>query len=190
MKKNLTIKDLKNHALADNIPIIQDDALNYIKDLINKKSIKNILEIGTAYGYSAISFSSDKTHVDTLERDQKRLKEAVIWVNKLKANVNVYNTDALEFIPDKTYDMIFIDGAKAQYKKFFLRYQKYLNPNGIIVCDNIDFHDLKIEEVKNRGTKSLLKRLAEFKIFLESNTEFETMFLKYGDGLSISVHKT
>ena len=75
--KNWKISDLKSYALSKNIPIIQDDALNFIKNYIQNNNITSILEIGTAYGYSAVSFSSETTHVDTIERDRVRYEEAL-----------------------------------------------------------------------------------------------------------------
>ncbi|MFA5692028.1 MAG: class I SAM-dependent methyltransferase [Acholeplasmataceae bacterium] len=186
MKKTL-INELKNHSLTSNIPIIQDEALNYIKDLINQNNYQSILEIGTAYGYSAISFSNEKTVIDTIEKDPFRAIEASKWISQTNYKINVINEDALTYqISNKKYDLIFIDGPKAQYEKLFSKYEKNLTEDGIIICDNLNFHHLKIDEVKNRGTKRLLKKLNEFKLFLINNPSFQTKFLNVGDGLSIS----
>lgn len=187
MMKHWTINDLKLQALNDNIPIILDDALKFIQDYIKTHNIKSVLEIGTAYGYSAVSLSSDTTHVDTLERDLKRIDEASRWIKLLNANVTLYPVDALAFNDlEKGYDLIFIDAAKSQYENLFNKYTPLLNSGGTVICDNINFHDLTVDTTPNRRTKSLIKKLDKFKQFLKTNEQFETTFLDIGDGLSVS----
>lgn len=185
--KHWMISDLKAYALEHNIPIITDEALTYIQAYVLKHEVKEILEIGTAYGYSAVSLASQTTHVDTFERDVLRIKEAQIWIDRLKANVTLYAEDALTFDGlDKKYDLIFIDAAKSQYENLFNKFQNLLNPGGVVICDNINFHNLSVETVHNRRTKSLLKKLDKFKIFLNEHPGFDTQFLNIGDGLSVS----
>lgn len=189
--KHWTINDLKVYAKAHNIPIIQDDALLYIQDYIKRHNIKSILEIGTAYGYSAVSFANKTTHVDTIERDPTCIQTASLWIDRLNANVTLHAADALNYEGiDKTYDLIFIDAAKSQYETLFNKYSKYLNDGGTIICDNIHFHHLTIETAKTRSTKSLLKKIAAFKTFLQENEAFETKILDNGDGLSVSKKRT
>src|SRR5690554_1157147 len=109
MKKTL-IEKLKEHCINSNIPIIEDDSLNFIKDIINKNNYQSILEIGTAYGYSAISFSNEKTIIDTIEKDNLRANEANKWIKKTNYKINVINDDALVYQGlNKKYDLIFID---------------------------------------------------------------------------------
>lgn len=185
--KHKTINDLKLHALNDKIPIIQDDALKFIQDYINTNHIKSVLEIGTAYGYSAVSLSSDVTHVDTLERDIKRISVASYWIDLLNANVTLYPVDALSFNTlEKRYDLIFIDAAKSQYENLFNKYVPLLELGGTVICDNINFHHLTVDTTPNRRTKSLIKKLEKFKQFLNELEQFETIFLDIGDGLSVS----
>jgi len=183
----LTLNDFKAFCLDHHIPIITDESLDYIKKLILEKGIKSILEIGTAYGYSAICFSSENTHVDTIEYDEERFSEAIKWVKEFNANVTVIQADAKTYeVGDKTYDLIFIDGAKASYQRFFDKYKKYLNPDGLIVCDNLTFHNLTVDKTKSRSTKNMIKKLEQFRQFLATTDEFETVQLSIGDGLSIS----
>jgi predicted O-methyltransferase YrrM len=86
------------------------------------------------------------------------------------------------------YDMIFIDAAKAQYERFFDKYIPFLKPNGIVICDNLRFHDLDPLKV-NRHTKQLLRKIGEFKEFLLNHPAFDTTFYDQGDGMSISQRK-
>ena len=188
--KHWTIKDLKSYALLNRVPIIQDDALAYIQNYIKNNEVKEVLEIGTAYGYSAVSFSSETTHVDTIERDEVCINEATKWIQLLDANVTLHQADALTYNGlNKQYDLIFIDGAKSQYQVFFDKYSAYLAPGGVVICDNINFHHLDINTVKNRNTKGLLKKLDNFKSYIKAHHAFDTIFLDIGDGLTVSKKK-
>ncbi len=186
-KRLMTIFELKAHALATKIPIITDQALDYITTYIKTNHVKNILEIGGAIGYSAIAFSLLGCHVDTFERDDIRALEAQTWITDFGADVTLYHTDALLFDAStlKNYDLIFIDAAKAQYQKFFEKYEKNLNPQGVMICDNINFHHLNPEEV-SRNTRALLRKIENFKQYLKARSDYETTFYELGDGLSVS----
>ena len=184
----LSILDIKKYALENNVPIIQDEALNYILELIKKNNYKNILEIGSAIGYSSICMAQAGTSVQTIEKDIVRYTKAVHNIKELNVDVKIYLLDAIEFETEDKFDLIFIDAAKGQYRKYFEKFSANLKDNGVIVCDNLNFHHLKIEEVSKR-TASLLKKIQQFKSFLEENKDFVTDFINVGDGLSISRKK-
>ena len=74
------LEKVKVKALEDHIPIIMDDTLKVIKEILDERKPKRILEIGTAVGYSAsqfVRFSEEKAIVDTIELDEERAKEAI-----------------------------------------------------------------------------------------------------------------
>ena len=79
------IKAIKREALEDNIPIMQDDTIDFITDYIADKRIKKVLEIGTAVGYSAImmALSSPLVTVVTIEKDKDRYIKALKNVKKM-----------------------------------------------------------------------------------------------------------
>ena len=81
----IRIEDIKDYAKDNHVPIMQDGGIEYIINYIKNNNVKNILEIGSAIGYSAIRFASvDKDiKVTTIERDDKMYNEAVININKL-----------------------------------------------------------------------------------------------------------
>ena len=78
MNENI-IRQIKNYADKENVPIMTDDGINYLINYIKENDVKNILEIGTAIGYSAIMMCSvsDDIFVTTIERDEKRYLEAL-----------------------------------------------------------------------------------------------------------------
>jgi len=87
--------------------------------------------------------------------------------------------------------LIFIDGPKAQYTKFFERFKNNLTENGVYICDNLSFHGM-VEDLSlthNYSTIKMVKKLRKFIDFLKNNEEFETEFLKLGDGISVSRKK-
>lgn len=187
--------DIKKKALENHIPIMQDEGIEFLTNYIQEHPIHTILEIGSAVGYSAISFASTKEDVlvTTIERDEERFREAVSNIQKMgmENRITIYHADALEFsLPDK-FDLIFIDAAKSQYIKFFEKYKDNLSDNGVIVTDNLSFHGM-VEDISlthNRNTRQLVGKIRGYIEFLKNNSEFETEFLKLGDGISISRRK-
>ncbi len=185
------LEEIKQYAKDHQVPIICDDGLLFLTKVINEYQIKQVLEIGTAIGYSALAMASLGCHVDTMERDHDMIELAQknLESNDLNHQVNLIAADALTYHGElKTYDLIFIDAAKAQYQRFFEKYKPFLNPHGVVVCDNLRFHDLKPENV-NRHTKQLLRKIETFKSYLLEHPEFKTTFVDHGDGMSISQRK-
>ncbi|HKL95638.1 MAG TPA: O-methyltransferase [Haploplasma sp.] len=180
---------IKDFALKNDVPIINDEGLAFIINKIKQYNIKTILEIGTAIGYSAISFTMNGASVTSVERNDLMHELAVKHVNELALNdkITLIHDDALttELVTGK-FDLIFIDAAKAQYEKFFNKYEKHLNEGGIIICDNLNFHNLDITKV-SRNTRQLLGKIDRFKEFLRNNEHFSTTFYDDGDGMSVSI---
>ncbi len=179
---------LKLYAVDNHVPIICEDGLLFLESIIKKHEIKHVLEIGTAIGYSAIAMASLGCYVDTIEKDLDMVKLARenFQIFDEKKQIHLITSDALTYDGKlKQYDLIFIDAAKAQYQRFFEKYIPYLSNNGIVVCDNLRFHDLKPENV-NRHTKQLLRKIETFKTFLINHTDFITSFYDHGDGMSVS----
>ena len=180
------LEDLKQYAKDHDTPIICDDGLLFLKETIKKYEIKDVLEIGTAIGYSAIFMALEDCVVTTFERNAKMIELAKENIKPFKEQINLIDEDALLYDkPLGSFDMIFIDAAKAQYKNFFNKFTPYLKKGGIVVCDNLDFHHLDPAKV-HRSTRQLLRKINEFKTFLKENETFETTFFDIGDGMSIT----
>ena len=190
------IESIKNYALENNVPIKQDDGINYLTNYIKKNKIKKILEIGTAIGYSAIMMClvDNDIEVTTIERDEKRYLEAIKNVKKFKLEdrINLIYNDALEVKINETYDLIFIDAAKAQNTKFFEKFERNLRDGGSIITDNMYFHGLVFkdeEDIGSRNLRQLVRKVKNYTLFLEKNNKYDTEFLNIGDGLAISIKK-
>lgn len=187
------IKQIKDYADKNNVPIMMDDGIDYLTNYILENDVKKILEVGTAIGYSAIMMcgvNSDIT-VTTIERDEKRYLEAIKNIKKmeLEDRINLIYNDALEVSLDGKYDLIFIDAAKAQSIKFFERFENNLNDNGTVITDNMNFHglvDKEVSEIESRNLRQLVRKVKNYKEFLKANERYETIFLDIGDGLAVS----
>ena len=172
--RNEIIQDIKNESLDENVPIITDEVLNYMIFTARNIKARNILEIGTATGYSGLFLAQIANEnggfLTTMEIDEIRYGKAVENFKKLglfEKNKMIFG-DALEQIPklDKNvkYDFIFIDASKGQYLKFFEMSYELLNESGIIFIDNLMFRGLVAvdkEEIPKRY-KTIVKRLKEF----------------------------
>ena len=191
------ILEMEKYAIDNNIPIIEKKSIAFIMRYIKNHNVLNILEIGSAIGYSSIlmASSSKDVMVTTIERDEARYMECLKNVKKcgMEKKINVVYQDALELnlSEELRYDLIFIDAAKGQYTKFFEKYKNYLNPGGVIITDNIHFHGYVGESDKlDKGNlKSLVEKIESYVDFLKNNEEFDTVFKYIGDGLSISTWK-
>jgi len=190
------VKEIKDNAIKDKVPIINDDSISYINKYIKDNNIKTVLEIGTAIGYSAIMMSivNPDIKIVSIERDQDRYMQALKNVKKLDLDKKIeliYN-DALNMYLDEKFDLIFIDAAKSQSINFFEKYENNLNDKGTIITDNIEFHGLVKEDPSNidsRDLRGLVIKIQNYIEFLKENKNYDTEFLSIGDGLSVSVKK-
>ena len=187
------ILELEEYAKENNIPIMMKDGIEFLLKYIKDNNIKNILEIGTAIGYSAIRMSlvNENINVTTIERDNTRYMEAKKNINDFELNnrIKVFNDDAFNVELKEQYDLIFIDAAKSQYIKFFEKFKLNLSENGVIISDNLKFHGLvqkNINEIESRNVRGLVRKLNSYIDFLKNNKEFVTTFYEIGDGISIS----
>lgn len=190
------IKRIKDYAKENNVPIMQDDGINYLTNFIIKNDIKTILEIGTAIGYSAIQMAlvNNKIKIVSVERDEKRYLEALKNIKefKLEDRISLVFCDALELKLDAKFDLIFLDAAKSQNIKFFNNFSKNLEDNGYIITDNMHFHGYvskNLSEIKSRNLRGLIRKIKEYREFLENNNFYNTQFIDIGDGLAVTNKK-
>ena len=181
---------LEAYAAEHHVPILHPESVIALTKYIREHQILSILEVGTAIGYSAMQMASVNPliHVTTLERDPNRLEEATRFIHEadMKSQVEVIFTDALDYVPSSTFDLIFIDAGKAQYQVFFERFTPYLKPGGVVICDNYYLHGLTVDNAP-KHKRTMARKLEAFKVFLSSHPDFITSILDVGDGLSVSV---
>ena len=188
----MTIHELRKSAIDNNIPIMQDDAIEYIKRRIKLFNLNKILEIGTAVGYSAVQMASvsDKVHVTTIEKDAERFMMATKNIKALEMNeqIDLIFNDALKLDIVEKYNLIVIDAAKTQNTHFFEKYKKNLLNHGFIIVDNVNFHGLvgKSQTIQNKNLRQLVSKIEDFLEYLKTQeNEFYIDIIDDGDGLAV-----
>lgn len=188
------IKEIKEYGIKNNVPIMSEDTIETIKNIITVNEFHTILEVGTAIGYSTICFASTPgvTNITSIERDPIR---SAIAVNNVKEsglkNITLRHTDALEIELNDKYDLIIIDAAKSQNMKFFNKFKENLNEDGIIIIDNLSFHGYvnQEERIKSRNLRQMVNKIRKFIDFLNNNEEFIVKYIEVGDTLGVCKRK-
>jgi len=191
------LKEMEKYAQEENVPIINQEGLLILKDLILEYKPKSILEIGTAIGYSALNMHLiGDLKVTTIERDEKMYGKAVEYIGLAKLNnkINLIYADALLFDNSKLekVDMLYIDASKGQYIKFFEKYVTNVNEGGVIIFDNLLFHGfVKMEQkdIKNRNTRQLIRKLKEFLEYIQNHPDYDFTLIEEGDGIGVAKRK-
>src|SRR5699024_1086525 len=190
-------KELIAYAENHNVPIIEPISMNFIVSLIKLSQPINILEIGTAIGYSALSmhYVLPNAHITTLERNEDMFNEATKNFAKYSLNdkIELIKGEALETLPNlitehKTYAFIFIDAAKGQYTNF-LEYATYmLNKYDIILTDNVLFKGYVAGHTTDHNRfQNLGKIINDYNLWLMKNKNYHTSIIPIGDGIAFSV---
>ncbi len=189
----LELKKIKQKALEEHIPIIMDDTLEVISNILKEKKPEKILEIGTAVGYSAICFSeylSENGKIDTIERDENRVLEAKqnIIKTEVQNKINIYEGDAVEILPtlNEKYDVVFIDAAKGKYPFFLNEALRMLKQDGIIFADNILYKGYVMSDYNLHKQRTAVTHLRQYIKETTENEKLETQILEVGDGLAIT----
>lgn len=193
------ITSIRKEAEENRVPIIRQEAGEFIKLLILMNKPKKILEIGTAVGFSAIfmsRFLDDDAHITTIENYPPRIAEAKKNFVRagVESRITLMEGDAQEILPglDEQYDFVFMDAAKGQYGCFFSELVRLLKPNGILLCDNVlqDGDVLESRFAVTRRNRTIHSRMREYLHDLTHDPLLDTAILNVGDGMSLSMKKT
>lgn len=183
---------LKKDALENHIPIIMDDTLEKIKEILSIEKPERILEIGTAVGYSATCFArySENTIIDTIELDEERAKQAIENVKKIGVdkNINIMIGNAVEILPtlSEEYDIVFIDAAKSKYSIFLEEGIRLIKNGGLILADNVLYKGYVMSDYNKHKQRTAVRHLREYIKEVTENPNLETEILEIGDGLAIT----
>ncbi len=191
------LQRLRKKAEAEGVPIIREETEAFIRTITLLMKPRDILELGTAVGYSSIMLAlTDESHesrIDTVEDWEPRipLAEANIREAGLAERINLIHGDALEVMRDmkKTYDLVFIDAAKGQYPDYLKEAMRLTRTGSVIIADNI-LQDGEIMESKfivERRDRTIHKRIREFLEMVSKDERLETSILPVGDGITFSV---
>jgi len=184
------IEEIRQYGINNNVPIMSVDSIDTIKKIIKDNNIEKILEIGTAIAYSTINFATCNSvkKITSIERDDERYSIALSNVKRSNLNnIELIHDDALNTTINEKYDLIIIDAAKSQNRRFLDKYKVNLNDNGIIIIDNLDFHGMvgKSSEIKSRNLRQMVRKIEKFLDYLDNQNEFDVEYIEVGDRLGV-----
>lgn len=194
----MNLDEIKKNAINNHIPIIMDETLSVIEEIMIKRKPKKILEIGTAVGYSALcflKFLENDGVIDTIERDHERVLEAKNNIENINISenktINILEGDATEILPklDEKYNMVFIDAAKGKYPFFLKEALRLLKKDGIIFADNILYKGYVMSDYNKHKQRTAVTHLREYIKLVTENPKLDTKILEVGDGLAITTIK-
>ena len=193
--------DLEIENIKEGIPIIRKGGERLIRFMLELKKPVNILEVGTATGFSALfmlEFVCNKAKITTIERMEERAVKAEENFKKYdkKGQITLIKGDALDVLNElvaanNEYDFIFMDAAKGQYINFFENIKKLLSPGGMLITDNMlqEGRLLDSRYTVVRRERTIHQRMREYVNVLATDKELATMFLETGDGMAVSIKK-
>lgn len=196
-KEESFFADLRAYAESNHIYIVKPQVEKLLAVLMSIAKPKNILEVGTAIGYSAmlmLKYAGDDSHITTIERDEKVLLEAKENISRRGLSDRIHTifgdaTEVLESLTDE-FDFVFIDAAKGQYRDHFEKSLKLIKPGGIILTDDVLYFGMTAsDELATKKHITITRRLREYLSFLCNDERFETTILPIGDGVAITYVK-
>ena len=192
------LNELERYAKKTNVPIIRTEMQSLLKFLLAMKEPREILEVGTAIGFSALLMSEygpKDCHITTIEKYEKRIplaKENFKKAGKEDA-ITLLEGDATEILKtlEGTYDFIFMDAAKGQYIHFMPDILRLLKVGGLLISDNVlqDGDIIESRFAVTRRNRTIHARMREYLYELKHHEDLETVILPVGDGVTISVRR-
>lgn len=192
------LAQIENKARKEDIPIIRKETKELLKTLIRIKQPKNVLEVGTAVGYSALymkEYLPEDGVITTIENYPPRIEIARNNFEKWdrEKRITLLPGDAAELLKELTgpYDFIFMDAAKGQYIHFLPDIIRLLPKGAVLLSDNVlqDGDIIESRYAIKRRNHTIHNRMREYLYVLKNRKEFTTSILPIGDGVALSVRE-
>ncbi|MFV0364215.1 MAG: O-methyltransferase [Suipraeoptans sp.] len=191
------LREIEIEAQKMQVPIIKKGTQSLLKVLLQIKNPRNILEIGTAVGFSALLMSeySPGANITTIENYKKRIPIARENFAKAKKEecISLIEGDALDVLKGlkESYDFIFVDAAKAQYIYYLEELIRLANKDCVIITDNVlqEGDVLESHYAVKRRDRTIHKRMREYLYEIKHNNKLMTSIVPVGDGVAISYVK-
>lgn len=189
---------IEREALLTHVPVIKAETQRFLKLILAIKKPEQILEIGTAVGFSALfmeHYNPVCCNITTIENYEKRIpvaRENFKAAGKEK-EILLLEGDAGSILPtlNETFDFIFLDAAKGQYVYFLPELLRLLRGGGILVTDNV-LQDGDVVESRfavTRRNRTIHKRMRQYLYEVTHNDALISAVLPIGDGLAVSTKK-
>jgi predicted O-methyltransferase YrrM len=164
----------------------------FLQLFIKSNNIKNILEIGTFTGYSALSMALAATsdgNVTCLDINEETLEKAKSFFKKanLESKIKAILGPALDTLErlkeeKKIFDLVFIDANKENYKEYYDLSMNLIKKKGFILVDNVLWHGDVADPVKNDRFTNIIR---EFNSLIKNDDRVEKTILPLGDGVTV-----
>lgn len=191
--RNAFLESIEQFASVHHIPIIQPEVAKLLEVIVKISNAKNILEIGTAIGYSAIilSTASNDIKLTTIEKQNEMIQIARKNIQRagLSERIQILEGNAEEILPkiDQKFDLIFIDAAKGQYMEFLSSSIHLLRSGGVLISDNVLYKGMTASnQYLVRRKKTIVKRMRTYLDHIMNHPQLLSCILPIGDGVSIS----
>lgn len=196
MEKEEILNSIKQEALENHVPIIEDDSLEYIENILKEQKPNRILEVGTAVGYSAICFSKylvgEDSKLKTIEIKENMFNKANENIAKmeLKDKIETVLADGTEYMKEipteEQYDIVFIDAAKGQYLVYLEEAIRLTRVGGIIIADNMLYRGRTLSDYNEHKHRTATNRLRRYLQIMKEDERLDSELIMVGDGLAIS----
>ena len=192
------LDEIEKFAIETQVPIVRKSMQSLLKFLLALSKPKNVLEVGTAIGFSALlmsEYAPADCHITTIEKYEKRIPIARENFKKAgrEDKITLLEGDAIEILKELEgpYDMIFMDAAKGQYIHFMPEILRLLSPGGMLISDNVlqDGDIIESRFAVTRRNRTIHARMREYLYELKHHPQLETVILPVGDGVTLSVKK-
>ncbi len=185
------------YAKSHFVPIIREESAQFLFDFVQRGQYKNVLEIGTAIGYSgSIILSACDCRLTTLEIDQLYFSHAKETFENLELGQRVeqilgdakISLDQL-IATNQKFDLVFLDSSKGQYINYLPKISKLLKHNGVILADNVLFHGMVESDAPiPHGKRSMVRNLRKY-LDAVNSFPFETELVRIEDGIAVTRFK-
>ena len=196
--ENSLLEEIEKEALDTYVPIIRKETKSFLKTLITMNRPMNILEVGTAVGFSALvmsEYAPAGCKITTIENYDKRIpiaRENFKRAGK-ESDITLLEGDALEVMKGLAgpYDFVFMDAAKGQYIHYLPEVTRLLSEGGVLVSDNVlqDGDVLESRFAVTRRNRTIHSRMREYLTMLTHTPELTTSVIPIGDGVSLTMKK-
>ena len=195
------LEEIEQYGRERKIPLVRRETAALLLFILQTAKAKNVLEIGTAVGYSALLMAlhgGAGLHIDTVELDAERAalaRENFARAKKegVSASIDLLEGDAGVLLPALSgpYGLIFLDGAKGQYAGYLPALKRLLAPGGVLFADNVlqDGTVLDSRFLVERRDRTTHRRMRDFLYAVKHDPELVTAIVPVGDGVSLSLKK-
>ena len=180
---NKTLGDIKRMQ-------IDPTQCHFLHLIIKISNIKNVLEIGTFTGLSALSISlalPDEGKLITLDKNEETNKIALDFFKKANQDHKIQTIikpalESFKELKNNKFDMVFIDADKMNYKEYYEKSLKLLSKGGLIIIDNVLWHG-EVADEKNNDKYTI--NIREFNEFVSKDKRVEQIIIPLGDGMTV-----